>query len=131
MIMETPEKSCNYLLTYNDFLTNNRYMKQFALKIPGGNIQAPKQVENLTSAAGEFGGNLFGVAINILFITASIIALIFIVLGGIRWITSEGDPKNIAAARSQIIYAVIGLCVVFLAYGIVNIVMGIFGVKLL
>ena len=105
----------------------------FALKLPGQNnmIQPPSQVEKITKATTEFGGNIAAVGINILFVAATVIAIIFIVLGGIRWITSEGDPKNISGARSQIIYAAIGLAVVFLAYLIVNIITGLFGINLL
>lgn len=46
---------------------------------------------------------------------AGIAAVGFIIYGGIRFITSTGDPKNIATAREIIIYALIGAAVATVA----------------
>lgn len=77
--------------------------------------------------AGDFGG-IIGTAIIIIFILAIIIALIWLVIGGIKWITSSGDSSKVEAARNQIIAAVIGLVIVFLSYFILNFVLTIFGI---
>ena len=53
------------------------------------------------------------------FLTAAgLIAVIFLVLGGIRYITSTGDSSRIKAAKDTILYAIIGLIVVILAFPI-------------
>ena len=77
--------------------------------------------------SGDFGG-IIGTAIIVLFILAIIIALIWLVIGGIKWITSSGDSSKVEAARNQIIAAVIGLVIVFLSYFILNFILTIFGI---
>lgn len=71
-------------------------------------------------------GGVLGAVINVMFVLAAIIALWFLVQGGIRWITSQGDTKNVEGARNQIIAAAVGLAVTFLAYLIVNLMLQFF-----
>lgn len=73
-------------------------------------------------------GGIIGSIVNLLFLVAGLIALIYLVIGGIKWITSEGDTKNVEAARNQIIAAAIGLSVTFLSYLIINVLMSFFGI---
>jgi len=76
---------------------------------------------------GNFGGVL-GTLVIVIFIIAIIIALIWLIIGGIKWITSSGDASKVEGARNQIIAAIIGLVVVFLAFFAINILLGIFGI---
>lgn len=62
--------------------------------------------------------------INILLYVLGIIAVIMIIIGGIRFTTSDGDPAGVKSARNTIIYAVVGLVVAIMAYAIVNLVLG-------
>src|SRR5579859_2535142 len=71
-------------------------------------------------------GKAIGGIISFLFILAALIALIYLIYGGIRWITSGGDKSNVEAARDSIIASIIGLVVVFLSYVIINVVMQFF-----
>lgn len=75
-------------------------------------------------------GAVLGFVITIAFILAVLIALFFLVWGGIKWITSGGDKGGVEAARNQIIAAVIGLIIVFLAFFILNLVLGLFNLNL-
>ena len=52
--------------------------------------------------------------------------LFFLIWGGIRWITSGGDKQKIAAARSTLIAAIVGLVISLLAFFIINVVVGAF-----
>lgn len=61
--------------------------------------------------------------INVLLYIVGIAAVIVIIVGGLRYVLSGGDPKNTAAAKDTIMYAAIGLAVSLLAYGIVNFVL--------
>lgn len=61
--------------------------------------------------------------IQFLFIIAVILALGFLIYGGIKWITSSGDKAGVETARNTIIASIIGLIVVFLAYMIINLVL--------
>jgi len=63
---------------------------------------------------------------NILLFILGAIAVVVIVIGGIRYATSNGDSSSIKAAKDTILYAVIGLVVAILAYAIVNFVVSAF-----
>lgn len=51
---------------------------------------------------------------------AGLIAVIFIIIGGINYITSTGDPTKTKKAKDTILYALIGLIICALAFAIVN-----------
>lgn len=65
-------------------------------------------------------GAVIGSALQFIFIIAVLLALGFLVFGGIKWITSGGDKGGVEAARGMIIAAIIGLVIVVLAYFIIN-----------
>lgn len=53
-----------------------------------------------------------------------IVAVIMIIYGGFKYISSGGDSGNVTSAKNTIIYAVIGLVVVAMAQFIVQFVLG-------
>ncbi|MCX6727402.1 MAG: pilin [Candidatus Saccharibacteria bacterium] len=63
-------------------------------------------------------------ALNLFSAIVGIIAVVMIIVGGIKYITSGGDSGNVTAAKNTILYAVIGLVVVALAQIIVKFVLG-------
>ena len=77
---------------------------------------------------GNFSG-LVGNLINILLILAIIIAVIFLVIGGIRWIISGGDKQGVESARNMLVAAIVGLVIALLAYFILKVVLGLFGIE--
>lgn len=60
-----------------------------------------------------------GIVNGIIGILASV-AVIFIVVGGIQYMTSAGDAGKVKTAKNTILYALIGLVVCVLAFAIVN-----------
>lgn len=56
----------------------------------------------------------------------AMIAVIFILIGGIKYITSQGDEDAAAAAKNTILFAVIGLIVIGFSAVVVNFVIGTF-----
>jgi hypothetical protein len=76
-----------------------------------------------TTGTGTLLGKV-GTIIDTLFIVAGAVAVIIMIMGGIRYITSTGDSKRIQAAKDTILYAVIGLVVVILGRAIVGFVIG-------
>jgi hypothetical protein len=48
------------------------------------------------------------------------IVFLMVVVAGLRYITSEGEPEKIAESRRMIIYSLVGLVIVALAATIVN-----------
>lgn len=75
-------------------------------------------------------GKLLSNALALLFFFAGILAFIFIVIGGIQWITAGGDAKAASAARDRITAAVVGLLVVVAAFAITLILGTLFGIDI-
>ena len=57
--------------------------------------------------------------VNLLFFVIGTIAVIVIIVGGIKFITADGDASKVKGARETIMYAVVGLVVAIMAYAIV------------
>jgi hypothetical protein len=53
---------------------------------------------------------------------AGAVALIIIVLGGFKYVISQGNPQETAKAKNTIIYAIIGLVVCLAAFSIISFV---------
>jgi hypothetical protein len=91
----------------------------------------PCPVGNFNPLCSHFGPNDIGriiqTVITILLLAAVIIALFYLIYGGIRWITSGGDKGKVDEARKHIIAAIVGLIVAFVAYFILQIILNIFG----
>lgn len=68
--------------------------------------------------------DLMKTIINTILLVLGMIAVIMIVIGGIRYTTSNGDASNVKAAKDTILYAVVGLVVAILSFAIVNFVLG-------
>ena len=63
-------------------------------------------------------------AINILSVIVGVVAVVMIILGGFKYITSGGDASGIASAKNTVIYAIVGLVIVAMAQAIVYFVLG-------
>lgn len=62
-------------------------------------------------------------ALNTAYFWTGIIAVIVIIIGGFRYSTSMGDPGKLKSAKDTILYAVIGLVIVLLAFAITNFIL--------
>lgn len=67
--------------------------------------------------------------VRVLLSVAAIIAVIFLVIGGIRYVASAGNADAVEAAKSTILYAVIGLVIIILAWFIVLATTNLIGTK--
>lgn len=65
--------------------------------------------------------------VNAFVYVGGLIAVIFVIIGGVRYITSSGDAKQIQAAKETLLYAAIGLIVIALARVIIGFVIGAVG----
>ncbi len=63
-------------------------------------------------------------ALQLVFGIIGAVAVFFIIMGGLKFITSQGDPQGIGKARKTIIYAAVGLAVALSAEAIVTFVLG-------
>lgn len=63
--------------------------------------------------------NLITFMVRSLFVVAGLLAFLYLILGGIKWITSGGDKAEVEKARNQIQAAIIGLIVVFASLALI------------
>jgi len=67
--------------------------------------------------------SLLAFVLNILSAIAGLISVIFIIIGGLKYITSGGNPEKTNQAKNTILYTVIGLLIIALAQVIVRFVL--------
>ena len=76
--------------------------------IPGGGTDLMVFVKNILS---------------VVFAVVGIIAVIMIIVGGVYYSTSMGDPTKIKKGKDTIMYGIIGLVISLLAFAIVQFVL--------
>ena len=64
-------------------------------------------------------GGILTKAINLITFLTGVASIVIIILGGIKYVVSTGDPGKVASAKDTILYAVIGLFVSVSARGII------------
>jgi hypothetical protein len=60
--------------------------------------------------------------VNIFSVIVGAVAIIMIIYGGFRYITSGGDSNSVGSAKNTLIYAIVGLIIVALAQFLVHFV---------
>jgi len=96
---------------------------------------------NLCPAGSEFSslcdivnkplGQIITQFIVIVLIIAVIASLFFLIYGGIRWITSGGDEKQVETAKSHVVAAIVGLIIALAAFFILQFILRFFGIDVL
>ena len=97
--------------------TTSAAVNVFEKPCPGGSTSA-------ICADKASGKSSINTIINLIFYAVGIIAVIVIIVAGIKFITADGDASKIKSARETIMYAVIGLVVALMAYAIVGFIIG-------
>lgn len=82
----------------------------------------PPKISDLTT--------LFTNAVSALIYLGGIILFVMLIIGGVKFITSGGDPKAVEGARHTLTYAVGGLLLILLSYLILVIISKITGADL-
>lgn len=67
--------------------------------------------------------NIATTLINLFSLVVGIVAVIMIIVGGFKYITSGGDSNNVSSAKNTILFAIVGLIIVALAQFIVRYVL--------
>jgi hypothetical protein len=89
----------------------------------GSNLQFTEDTSTAdcsTSDATERVNNLIRTIVNLLSAVVGIVAVIMIIFGGLRYITSGGNDTSVTGAKNTILYAIIGLIIVALAQVLVR-----------
>lgn len=68
-------------------------------------------------------GGIFQRVTNTLLFLVGAISVIMLIVGGIRYIVSAGDQNQVTGAKNTIMYAIVGIIVAVMAWGIVNFVL--------
>ncbi len=67
-------------------------------------------------------GGIFRTIVNVMLFIIGAVAVIMLIIGGIRYTVSGGDSGAVTSAKNTILYAIVGIIVAILAYAIVNFV---------
>jgi len=76
-------------------------------------------------------GKVISAVVGILLLIAAILAFLYLILGGIQWITSGGDKSGMEAARNKITAAIVGLIIVAAAWAIMMLIGNFIGFNIL
>lgn len=69
-------------------------------------------------------GGIFTTIVNILLFIIGALCVFMLIYDGARYTTSGGVGSRVTEAKNAIVYAIVGLVVAFLAFAIVNWVLG-------
>lgn len=100
---------------------------------PAGEVQA--QVLEGLQKTQQAGGakadadTLITNVINFLLMAIAVVSVIMLIIGGFKYVTSNGDSNSVTAAKNTIMYAIIGLVIAIFAYAIVAFVLKQFGIS--
>lgn len=89
-----------------------------------GNDQTPCLFGSEANCDGET--PIFQTITNVLLFIVGAVAVIMLVIGGIKYTVSQGDSTAVTSAKNTILYSIIGIVVAILAYAAVNFVIGSF-----
>jgi hypothetical protein len=68
--------------------------------------------------------NTLGDVFSAVLVFVGAMCLLFMLVGAARYVTANGDPKQVTTAKNTIIYALIGMVVSSMAFIIVQFVLG-------
>ena len=91
-----------------------------ALTTPFAAFAADTSLDTVPASAGNITvAQLLTKVINWVLMFAAAVAVLFLILGGLQYVTSAGNKDRIEKAKQTILYSVIGLIVIALSYAIV------------
>lgn len=67
--------------------------------------------------------------IQLIFVIGIIIAIVFLIYGGIKWVLSGGDKAGVEAARNHIVAAIVGLVIIGASFLIFSLVFQLLGAQ--
>lgn len=67
--------------------------------------------------------SIISTGISLLSFAIGVVAIIMIIVAGIKFVTAQGDSSSIASARTTVLYAIVGLVVAAMAQALVRFVL--------
>ncbi len=92
----------------------------FAVGTISDGADSARGAQQPTNLFGDSG--IFSQISSVLLFIVGAIAVIMIVIGGLRYVISGGDASQVQSAKNTILYALVGVIVAILAYAAVNFV---------
>ena len=96
----------------------------FYAKTSADCASASTLVSNPDGCKGSDMNEMIRTVINAIVFIVGMIAVVMIILGGVNYATSQGDPGKVKKGKDTILYGIIGLVISILAFAIVNFVLG-------
>lgn len=100
----------------------------FAVDTSGGITSGVNAAKGSGTSQSLFGNGtdqgLFRTIANVLLFVIGAISVIMLIIGGIRYTTSNGDQTAVTNAKNTIMYAIIGLVIAILSWALVDFVVG-------
>lgn len=92
--------------------------------VTGNPVQSGVNSARGTQQPANLFGNsgVFSTISDVLLFIIGAVAVIMIIIGGLRYVLSGGDATQVQAAKNTILYSLVGVVVAILAYAIVNFV---------
>ncbi len=98
---------------------------------PFGNITANYLIGSYSSTDPQAGfGNFIRNLVTAAFLVAGLATFAFLILGGLKYLTSSGDAKAMEGAVRMITGAVTGLAIIMVAYAISRIIATVLGIDI-
>jgi len=91
---------------------------KFTPQITVGEFQAGEEKEVSGNTIGEYIVAIYTYAIG----AVGILAALFVVIGGVQWLTSAGNPEKISEAKARIIASLSGLVLILCSYLLLTII---------
>ena len=100
--------------------------------IPSSHVWAASPKEEACAGVSAAGGSctdsgdvnrVINIVVNMLSAIVGIVAVIMVIIGGFKYVTSNGDSNSIQSAKNTIVYAIVGVIIAALAQVIVRFVL--------
>lgn len=98
------------------FVVASVFAQDKGLQAPAGSLASDTKIETIPQ-----------VIVDYMFIIAATLAVIYLMYGGIKWITSRGDKIAVESARKHIVAALIGLVIVAGSFFALNAIFSLLG----
>lgn len=108
-------KKIYFILFFGVFIAINFFLSGFVQAEDIPSLTDPLKNRDIPDLVGDIIQYVLGVI--------GILALVMFIYGGILWMTSGGSADKIKKGKDTIVWAVLGLAIVFFSYAIVNFVL--------
>jgi hypothetical protein len=75
-------------------------------------------------------GDLLSAILTLVFFVAGLAFFINLLIGGLQWISSGGDPKALESARGRLMNSFVGLVIVVSAFAVALIIETVLGIQI-